>query len=496
MFNYCITMSKNRVLGVPESWYVSGGNRGFSVLTRTMQKTRNRSSALALPAPMALPPPSNNTNDGVLNNDDDDLLSLDLPTAVTNVSFSMDSHDRYAYNSGVSVTFSFTPTTASPTYVKLNYPPGFFSNYPTPSCTVSTQGTTMTPGVPGNSSITLSVTGTSLAAGSPVTVTLTGCKMGNSMADTNSITVQTDKDPLPSPSPALSSGIIEDTHKAKAFVITCIDFRLIDEAVAYLNSINLLNEYDEMIVAGASLGYNTSCNLVTGKTSTLWTECVDDHINISYALHHISQIIVIDHMSCGAYKYQLNGEKTYTNKYDEIRAHVKQLNDFRTTINAKYTKDKSTVDTTQIPKYAVKLLLMRLNGTVDINPTYWQPNQVSFNLNKNDVVVIGSQSLPNTIGNLPIPETTLQLLKYTAYADKGNYGNLFSVKYDENNVCYIQNDTDMKAFISDEQYYATSDYSYNFKLNDSLACINLTVTAPSDENATYVIYTFKSVDYF
>jgi carbonic anhydrase len=131
------------------------------------------------------------------------------------------------------------------------------------------------------------------------------------MSATNSITVQTSTDTVPSPNPALSSGVIHDNHVAKAFVITCIDFRLIDEAVAYLNSINLLNEYDEFIVAGASLGYNTSCNVVTGKTTTLWTECVNDHIEISYALHKISQIIVVDHMACGAFKYQLNSGNAF-----------------------------------------------------------------------------------------------------------------------------------------------------------------------------------------
>ena len=143
--------------------------------------------------------------------------------------------------------------------------------------------------------------------------------------------------------PIQNSGTIQlssaSSEGIKALVITCIDFRLIDEAVAYLNSINLLNEYDEFIVAGASLGYNTSCNVVTGKTTTLCTQCVDDHIEISYALHKISPIIVVDHMACGAFKHQLNNGNAF-NPYDELKEHVKQLNDFRTTINGKYTKDK------------------------------------------------------------------------------------------------------------------------------------------------------------
>jgi carbonic anhydrase len=476
-------MSKNKVFRVPESWYVSGGNRGFTVLTRTTQKSRNR--GLALPALAALPPSNNtNTNDNILDFNDDDYFLIDVPTAVSNVSFSMDSHDRESYKSDVSVTFGFTPTTASPSYVKLNYPLGFFSNYPTPTCTVSAQGTTMTPGAPGNTSITLSVTGTALAAGSPVTVTLVGCKMGSSMSATNSITVQTSTDTVPS-SPALSSGVIHDNHIAKAFVITCIDFRLIDEAVAYLNSINLLNEYDEFIVAGASLGYNTSCNVVTGKTTTLWTQCVDDHIEISYALHKISQIIVVDHMACGAFKHQLNNGNAF-NPYDELKEHVKQLNDFRTTINGKYTKDKSTVDTTQIPKYTVKPCLMNLNGSVDENPTHWQVDVAStttlvFNLAKNDVVTINGT---NGTNGLPIPTTTmLSELQYELLnSDMTVITTNFVKIYQDNGIWNIQNSKSEQEF-----YNSTSNtriLSYIVKVVGTNAYINLTMTTAY--NAFYI----------
>ena len=45
-------------------------------------------------------------------------------------------------------------------------------------------------------------------------------------------------------------------HTAKAFVITCMDFRLIDDVGTYLDNIGYHNNYDEFILAGASLGYN------------------------------------------------------------------------------------------------------------------------------------------------------------------------------------------------------------------------------------------------
>lgn len=486
---------------------------------RILSRWKSRDSALAPSRAPALPPtlpPSNNTNDNILDNDnnDDDFLLIDEPTAVSKVSFIMDSNDLYSYKSGVTVTFSFTPKTASPSSVKLNYPPGFFSTYPTPTCTVSTQGTTMTPGVPGNNSITLSVTGTPLAAGSDVTVTLTGCKMGNSMSTTGSITVQTSTDTVSSPNPALPCGPIKDNHSAKAFVITCIDFRLIDEAVEYLTSINLLNEYDEFIVAGASLGYCTSCNNVLvdkGNTkpgvdvvkvalnshsnTTLWTDCVDDHIYISYTLHDISEIIVIDHMSCGAYKAQLNNGAPYET-YDEILQHIVQLNDFRTSINSKF------VDYNNKPLFTVKLLLMRLDGTVDINPTYWRPTKYSYNLNKNDVIVINNTidinrpRIPdgilstNIIGYLQNPYSTLLWYLYYSLTDSltggGNPATYqCALKSDSNNTWYIQNLVDVAGFNA-------ASSTYYVKLTNTLAYIKLTLSA-SD---TTIIYTVESADYF
>ena len=88
-------------------------------------------------------------------------------------------------------------------------------------------------------------------------------------------------------------------HTAKAIVITCIDFRLIDDAVIYFNSIGLNNNYDEFILAGASLGYNQT-------TFSAWTETLDNHIVLAEQLHDITGVIVLDHMQCGAYKLLYN----------------------------------------------------------------------------------------------------------------------------------------------------------------------------------------------
>jgi len=47
-----------------------------------------------------------------------------------------------------------------------------------------------------------------------------------------------------------------DLHTAKALVLCCMDFRLRDNTTCQLNLKGYKNQYDEVIAAGASLGYN------------------------------------------------------------------------------------------------------------------------------------------------------------------------------------------------------------------------------------------------
>ena len=132
-------------------------------------------------------------------------------------------------------------------------------------------------------------------------------------------------------------------HTAKAIVITCMDFRLIDDAVRYLDRHGYNNNYDEFILAGASLGYNQT-------TYSAWTETLDTHIGLAQQLHDIKEIIVIDHMNCGAYKILYNKDSLTEDK--ELALHKQNFKIFKNTIKQKY------------PTLRVRTLLMKLNGEV------------------------------------------------------------------------------------------------------------------------------------
>lgn len=109
----------------------------------------------------------------------------------------------------------------------------------------------------------------------------------------------------------------KNMHEAKALVLTCIDFRLIDDTVKQMNKLGYLNNYDEFILAGSSLGYNGFQNY------TGWNNILNEHIQLSKDLHDIEQIILIDHLECGAYKHHYSSDELM--RRGEYNIHVENL---------------------------------------------------------------------------------------------------------------------------------------------------------------------------
>ncbi len=94
---------------------------------------------------------------------------------------------------------------------------------------------------------------------------------------------------------AKASGNVE------AMGVTCIDYRLVDDAVRFFDGLGLTNEYDALALAGASLA------AVSPKfpkaNAAFW-----DQLAISKELHHIKKVILLDHRDCGAYKVAFGKE--------------------------------------------------------------------------------------------------------------------------------------------------------------------------------------------
>lgn len=124
--------------------------------------------------------------------------------------------------------------------------------------------------------------------------------------------------------------IYEDTHKAKALVLTCIDYRFVDDTFFYLNDSKFAKKYDVTALAGASLGYNQ-------KKFKHWRQYLEEHIKLAIELHHIKHILVFDHMDCGAYRIfypDLEDPK------EEEKLHIKNLKKFCKKIHRKFPELK------------------------------------------------------------------------------------------------------------------------------------------------------------
>lgn len=131
----------------------------------------------------------------------------------------------------------------------------------------------------------------------------------------------------------------------EALLLSCMDFRLMDDVERYMAGRGLRDKYDHIVLAGAALG------AVTDRYPA-WNKTFWDHVGLAVDLHHIHKVIVMDHRDCGAYKVIL-GEDFAKNPAKEKNVHSEKL------------KQLATLIKTQHPKLEVELLLMSLDGKVE-----------------------------------------------------------------------------------------------------------------------------------
>ena len=97
---------------------------------------------------------------------------------------------------------------------------------------------------------------------------------------------------------AAGAGLLPQAAQAAtvtALAITCIDYRLVDDAVKFFDGKHLTNDYDQVSLAGASLA--AVSDKFPSSNAAFW-----DHIGIAKKLHSIKKVIVVDHRDCGAFK--------------------------------------------------------------------------------------------------------------------------------------------------------------------------------------------------
>jgi carbonic anhydrase len=99
-------------------------------------------------------------------------------------------------------------------------------------------------------------------------------------------------------------------HQAKLAVIICMDFRFQTVLRHFLVHQGFQDQYDLISLAGAA------------KTLTQSPEkgIVLHQLQVSFQLHHIKQVLIINHQDCGAY-----GPKLAENPVKELAVHKHDL---------------------------------------------------------------------------------------------------------------------------------------------------------------------------
>ena len=143
----------------------------------------------------------------------------------------------------------------------------------------------------------------------------------------------------------LPAGVARAAGHTDALLLSCMDYRLVDDVEKYMSARSLRDKYDHIILAGAALG------AVTNKYPS-WNKTFWEHLDIAITLHQIHKVIVMDHRDCGAYKVIL-GEDFGKVPIREREIHAQKLNQLYGLIKRKH------------PKLEVELLLMGLDGKVE-----------------------------------------------------------------------------------------------------------------------------------
>jgi hypothetical protein len=132
--------------------------------------------------------------------------------------------------------------------------------------------------------------------------------------------------------------------QADALVLNCMDYRLVDEGPRYFRHRGMTNKYDQVILAGGSIG-------ALGKLGPEWAATFWKHVETAKALHHIHKVIVLDHRDCGAYKIVF-GADSIADRDEETALHRSQMIVLRDEIKARH------------PDLETEMAIMDLDGSV------------------------------------------------------------------------------------------------------------------------------------
>lgn len=115
-----------------------------------------------------------------------------------------------------------------------------------------------------------------------------------------------------------------------------MDLRLLDNITHFMEHENLINRYDQYIMAGASIGALVGSAEPDDQLNRIadyqgWETGLFQHVDLAIQLHHIKDIYILEHRNCGAYKAFLKEdlgdyeEHGYQKEFDDHQRYAQQL---------------------------------------------------------------------------------------------------------------------------------------------------------------------------
>ncbi len=129
-------------------------------------------------------------------------------------------------------------------------------------------------------------------------------------------------------------GLSYPPPRGNVLLLGCMDLRLLDETLAFMNRDNLTNRYDHVILAGAALG------ALGGQRPEFdhWQKVFFDHLEVAVALHSIQDVYVMEHRACGAYGKFLGTDGTLGDTPEELARETEAHRKYAGQLAAEITK--------------------------------------------------------------------------------------------------------------------------------------------------------------
>ncbi len=141
----------------------------------------------------------------------------------------------------------------------------------------------------------------------------------------------------------------------KALVLSCIDYRILEAERYFLSLQNLGGQYDFVSLAGASLA-------LSGLPHQYDAEAFWDQLDISYRLHQIKKVMILDHEDCSVYEYKIDPNLAKSPEL-ELTTHTEYLSRAYWAIRDRY------------PDLNIELYFVKLNTEVkQISPLAKAPS--------------------------------------------------------------------------------------------------------------------------